>query len=118
MKEFINLHQHTHFSNASMIEVVSKPNDYIQYALDNNISTVGFTEHGSVLSWVAKKLAVEKAGLKYVHGIEIYATESLDVKVRDNYHLILLAKNYDGVKEINALSSLSYSGRGDKNSED
>ena len=118
MKEFINLHQHTHFSNASMMEVVSKPNDYIQYALDNNMSAVSFTEHGSILSWVAKKMAIEKAGLKYIHGIEAYLTESLDEKLRDNYHLILLAKNYEGVKEINRLSSTSYNGRGDSESDD
>lgn len=118
MREFINLHQHTHFSNATMMEVVSKPNDYIQYALDNNISAVSFTEHGSVLSWVSKKMLVEKAGLKYIHGIEIYTTETFDEKLRDNNHLILLAKNYEGVKEINKLSSNAYNGRGDADSDD
>lgn len=42
-------------------------------------------------------------GLKYLHGVEIYLTASLDEKVRDNYHTILIAKNFDGVKEINLL---------------
>lgn len=42
-------------------------------------------------------------GLKYLHGVEIYLTVSLDAKVRDNYHTILIAKNFDGVKEINLL---------------
>ena len=37
------------------------------------------------------------------HGVEIYLTEKLEPKVRDNYHTILLAKNYEGVKEINRL---------------
>lgn len=42
-------------------------------------------------------------GLKYLHGVEIYLTASLDEKVRDNYHTILIAKNFEGLKEINLL---------------
>lgn len=49
-------------------------------------------------------------GLKYLHGVEIYLTQSLDEKVRDNYHTILIAKNFDGVKEINLLIDKSTSG--------
>ena len=41
-------------------------------------------------------------GIKYIHGVECYLTEQLEPKVRDNYHTILLAKNYEGVKEINS----------------
>ena len=46
-------------------------------------------------------------GLKYLHGVECYLTSTLDEKIRDNYHTILIAKNYDGVKEINSLIDLS-----------
>lgn len=46
-------------------------------------------------------------GLKYLHGVEVYLTHSLDEKVRDNYHTILIAKNYEGVKEINTLVDMS-----------
>ena len=42
-------------------------------------------------------------GIKYIHGVECYLTQRLEPKVRDNYHTILLAKNYEGVKEINRL---------------
>lgn len=34
-------------------------------------------------------------------------TESLENKVRDNFHTVLLARNLEGVKEINALISQS-----------
>lgn len=46
-------------------------------------------------------------GLKYLHGVECYLTSTLNEKIRDNYHTILIAKNYDGVKEINSLIDLS-----------
>ena len=42
-----------------------------------------------------------------MHGVEIYLTATLDKKVRDNYHTILIAKNYAGVKEINTLIDIS-----------
>ena len=48
-----------------------------------------------------------KKGLKYLHGVEIYLTYSLENKVRDNYHTILIAKNKEGIKELNLLVDLS-----------
>ncbi len=53
----------------------------------------------------------DEQGIKYCHGVECYLTKSLTdndgAKVRDNYHTILIAKNYDGVMEINRLCSLA-----------
>lgn len=46
-------------------------------------------------------------GLKYLYGVEVYLTAALEPKQRDNYHTILIAKNFEGVKEINTLVDLS-----------
>ena len=46
-------------------------------------------------------------GLKCLHGVEVYLTAALEPKQRDNYHTILIAKNFEGVKEINTLVDLS-----------
>lgn len=46
-------------------------------------------------------------GIRFIHGVEIYLTESLEEKVRDNYHTVLLARNLDGVRELNRLVSRS-----------
>lgn len=81
------------------------------------MKSIAFSEHGNVFLWTQKKTACENAGLKYIHGVECYLTESLTVfdpetgsesKVRDNFHTVLIAKNYEGVKEINTLVSRSY----------
>ena len=69
---------------------------------------MAFTEHGSVFEWWHKKSAIEAAGMKYIHGIEAYLTLNLDEKIRDNYHCVLLAKNYDGFLELNSLVSKSF----------
>jgi DNA polymerase-3 subunit alpha len=48
-------------------------------------------------------------GVKYIHGVECYLTQDKrdnnGSKIRDNFHTILLAKNYEGVKEINLAMS-------------
>lgn len=102
------------YSNQNMAECISFPSHYIQNALDRGLPAVAFTEHGNILSWVSKKNQANEAGLKFIHGIEIYVTDSLDEKIRDNNHLVLIAKNYEGVKEINRLSSAAFTGKGDK----
>lgn len=105
---WIPLHQHTIFSNGlGYFEIVTKPDQYIDYAKQNNLPAVCFTEHGSVTGWIKKKELVEAAGLKFIDGIEAYVAMNLDDKNR-GYHTIVIARNYDGVKEINRLSSGSF----------
>lgn len=65
----------------------------------------GFAEHGSVFEWVHKKNSIEEAGMKYIHGCECYLTAGIEEKINDNYHVILIAKNFDGKNELNALVS-------------
>lgn len=80
-------------------------------AVQNGQKVIASTEHGKPLGWVSKKMACDQAGIKFIHGVEIYLTEALvneaGEKVRDNYHTILLARNMDGVRELNALVSKS-----------
>ena len=105
------LHCHTELSSGTTnIDSVTKYEQYIERAShkEDGIYNITFTEHGNIFNWYKKKLALEKAGFKYIHGLEAYITETLDEKVRDNYHCILLAKNYEGFKELNRLVSTSY----------
>lgn len=53
--------------------------------------------------------ATEKFGDPYFlnNGVEIYLTERLEPKVRDNYHTVLLAKNEAGIRELNKLATIS-----------
>lgn len=123
-----------------MLDGATKFQDYIDRAVQLGQTAIAFTEHGNIYQWVAKKMACDKAGIKYLHGVECYLTEQLyeypdanelwreaqsgrneqdakkvlaemmesgKKKVRDNYHTILIAKNYDGILEINNLVSLS-----------
>ena len=80
---------------------------YVDKAVELGQTAICFTEHGNIYNWIEKKMYANSKGLKYLHGVECYLTSTLDEKIRDNYHTILIAKNYDGVKEINSLIDLS-----------
>ena len=108
-KNFTYIHLHSDLSNGvTNIDSVTKYDDYINRAKKLGMKALAFTEHGSVFGWCNKKKHIEAAGMKYIHGIEAYVTEDINDKQRDNYHCILLAKNYDGFLEINELSSKSF----------
>ena len=109
MSNYTVLHCHTELSNGTTnIDSVTKYEDYIKRASELGMKSIAITEHGNILSWLKKKDCCEKYGLKYIHGIEAYLTETIDTKVRDNYHCCLYARNWEGVKELNKLISNSY----------
>ena len=81
------------------------------------MTAIGTSNHGYTLNWTSKKMAAEKAGLKFIFGVECYLTDRLfhqgpeddkPHKLRDNYHTVLIARNTKGVLEINNLLSRSF----------
>lgn len=108
-KNYTVLHCHTMLSNGvTNIDSVTKYTDYIEKAVECGMTALAYSEHGSCFEWLHKKEACEKAGLKYIHAAEFYVTKLLKEKVRDNYHCLLIAKNYEGFKELNKLLSISF----------
>lgn len=102
-------HLHSDLSNGvTNIDSVTKYNEYIARAQELGMKAMAFSEHGSVFEWWHKKSAIEEAEMKYIHAVEAYLTATLDEKVRDNYHCVLLAKNYEGFLELNGLVSNSF----------
>ena len=109
MSNYTILHLHSMLSNGvTNIDSVTSYDQYIDKAHELGMAAMAFSEHGSVLGWVKKKLHMEELGMKYIHAEEFYLTNTLDEKVRDNYHCLLIAKNYAGVLELNKLSSKSF----------
>lgn len=103
------LHLHSMLSNGvTNIDSVTRYDQYIDRAAELGMKAIAFSEHGSIFQWVKKKLHTEEMGMKYIHAQEFYLTQTLDEKIRDNYHCLLIAKNYDGVLELNKLSSKAF----------
>ena len=106
MNNYTVLHLHSDLSNGTTnIDSVTKFEEYILKAKELDMKSIAFTEHGNIFNWVKKKELCEKNQLKYIHACEFYLTETLEEKIRDNYHICLFAKNWNGVKEINKLLS-------------
>ena len=103
-KQYVAYHTH---SDLSLLDSCTSYQQYIDEAADEGMTAISISEHGRPINWVAKKLYAEEKHLKYIHSCEIYLTESLIEKVRDNYHCVCLCKNYAGVKELNSLISLA-----------
>ena len=109
MDNYVPYHIHTMLSNCTTnIDSVSRYYQYTARAAELGMKSFGFSEHGNIYEWLHKKEAVEKAGMKYLHGVEAYVTMQTEEKVRDNYHTILYARNHDGFLELNSLVSGSY----------
>lgn len=106
------IHLHTDLSNQNMVEVVNTYKQYIDQAVEYGMKAIAFTEHGNVLSWYNKKVYAESKGLKYIHGCEVYVTMTLEEKKRDNFHMVLLAKNHEGFKELNKMVSTGFDREG------
>lgn len=104
MKNYTLYHCHT---EDSLLDSVTKAKEYIDLAVRDGMKAISFSEHGKPLNWTEKWAQCKEAGIKYMHSVEIYLTESLEPKVRDNYHTVLIAKNYKGLLELNKLVSLS-----------
>lgn len=103
-KNYVVYHLHT---EDSLLDSCTNYKFYVDKAVELGQKAIAFSEHGNIYNWIEKKMYCDEHNIKYIHGIECYLTETLDEKVRDNYHTVLLAKNYDGVKEINNLIELS-----------
>lgn len=113
VSNYVVYHLHTELS---LLDSCTNFKLYVDRAKELGQNAICFTEHGNCYNWIEKKMYCEEQGIKYIHGVECYLTrELLQVddnnlephKVRDNYHTILIAKNYNGVKEINTLIDVS-----------
>ena len=108
---YVVYHLHSMLSNGvTNIDSVTKYTEYIDYAKSLNMKGLDVSENGCIFEWVHKKEYIEKCNMKYIHSSEVYLTEDNDIenKHRDNYHCVLIARNYDGVKELNKLISNSF----------
>ena len=107
-KRYNNYHKHTHYSNIKTLDCVSKPEDYMKRATELGHTTYFTTEHGYQGNIFEAHTLCEKYGLKCIYGVEAYYVDDMYNKSsRSNYHLMLVAMNDNGRKEINKIMSLA-----------
>ena len=80
-KNYTIFHLHTDLSNPfTTLDSVTKFEMYIERAKELGMTSMAFSEHGNMLHWVKKKLAIENAGMKYIHAIDclLYTSDAAD----------------------------------------
>ena len=107
MTDFVHLHLHTEYS---LLDGAAKVDDLIDHLVKNDINACAITDHGNMYASLYFAEECVKKGIKYIIGCELYAvddhlTKQFGVK---NEHIVLLAKNKTGYKNIVKLDSLSY----------
>jgi DNA polymerase-3 subunit alpha len=113
MAEFIHLHNHTHYS---LLDGACKIKDIINRCVEFNMPALAMTDHGNMFGAVDFYRAAHKAGIKPIIGAEVYIAPKsrFDKKsfkesnLDTSYHLILLAKNHIGYKNLMKLVSVGY----------
>ena len=106
MTDFVHLHLHTEYS---LLDGACKIDNLIEYCKENGINAVAITDHGNMYGTLhfAEKAAV--AGIKYIIGCEFYVTKDMCDKTSNTAeHLILLAKNKAGYKNLVQLDSMAF----------
>ena len=107
MKRYNNYHKHSHYSNLRSLDVIVKPNDYIKRIkeLDGDKGIYFTTEHGYQGNVYESYTLCKENNLKLMVGAEVYYVDNRFEKDRSNYHLIIIALNYNGYKQLNKILS-------------
>jgi DNA polymerase-3 subunit alpha len=102
---YVVYHCHSDYSNINgYADSCSNFKEYIKLAKKQGMKAIAFSEHGNIGDWIKKKQECNKAGLKYIHGVELYLCHKLEDDDRGS-HIGLYARNLEGVLELNTLMS-------------
>lgn len=100
---FTHLHTHTHYS---LLDGLSKIDELISHAKELGMKSVAITDHGVLYGAIEFYQKAKKAGIKPIIGCEMYIVDDMKSRAaissdeKRYHHLILLAKNDTGYKNL------------------
>jgi len=110
MADFVHLHNHSEYS---LLDGLQKMKNMVEYAKNLGMKALSITDHGNMYGAIKFYKACHDAGIKPIIGCEIYvAKRTLHDKDADQdkeyNHLILLAENETGYKNLMKIVSVAY----------
>jgi len=106
---FVHLHVHTEYS---LLDGMCRIGDILQKAKDQGMPSLAITDHGAMYGVFKFFVKAQEIGIKPIIGVEMYkAKNSLYDKNqddRDRFHLVLLAKDLEGYKNLMKLTSIAH----------
>ncbi|MEN6505100.1 MAG: DNA polymerase III subunit alpha [Planctomycetaceae bacterium] len=111
MDGFVHLHTHTHYS---LLDGANRIDDLLRRAKETGMGALAITDHGNLFGAIEFYNHARQAGIKPILGMEAYIspTTRSDKSMRNQknaaYHMILLAMNEGGWKNLIKLSSRAY----------
>ncbi|KKL15951.1 hypothetical protein LCGC14_2500460, partial [marine sediment metagenome] len=105
--DFVPLHLHSQYS---LLDGAIKIDELVEAAAGFNMPAVAITDHGNMFGAVDFYFKAEKAGVKPILGCEMYLSPTT-MQARDGekpFHLVLLAANNTGYKNLIKMVSASY----------
>ncbi len=107
---FVHLHVHTHYS---LLDGANKIPDLVKRAKSLGMDSLAITDHGCMFGVVEFFNECKKEGIKPILGMEAYIApgdrrERAGVPGETAFHLLLLAQNLEGYRNLVKLSSLAY----------
>ncbi len=107
-RPFIHLHTHTEYS---LLDGMSRIDEVVAIAKRDGMPAVAMTDHGNLHGALKFHRAAKAAGVKPILGMEAYmAPGSHRERNRqgENRHLVLLAKNAVGFRNLMKLTSMAH----------
>ncbi len=106
---FNHLHIHTEYS---LLDGMCRIPQLVSRARELGMDSLAITDHGVMYGTIEFYLAAREAGIKPIIGCEIYVAQnsrfSRDASDKNNYHLILLAKNQTGYRNLIQLTTKAH----------
>lgn len=107
---FVHLHNHTHYS---LLDGLTKIDELVGRAKEEGSNAVAITDHGVLYGAIEFYQKCKKAGVKPIIGVEAYLAPASrhDKNTRADgrsHHLVLLAENNTGYKNLIKLVSLAH----------
>lgn len=109
MADFVHLHNHSEYS---LLDGLQKVKPMVEHAKKLGMKALSITDHGNMYGTIKFYQACLAAGIKPIIGCEIYVAKRTrhdkEAGVDNDYnHLILLAKNNTGYKNLMKIVTIS-----------